>query len=137
MRLPHSDSLADIEARSRVIQARNSNVGNGNDAIGMSNHDMGNGNDVRHEQVERDREHASHIRAARGVRDNPSAPALTAERSPFASSSSGHNAPNPVASHDQWVSDQAGRAITSEYDAEDDDDDDEVMELKSFGPPVD
>ena len=44
LRLPYSDCLADIEARSRVIQARRNKMGNGNDAKGMGNHDMGNGN---------------------------------------------------------------------------------------------
>ena len=47
LRLPYSDCLADIEARSRDIQARRNNMGNGNGAKGMGNRDMGNGNDVK------------------------------------------------------------------------------------------
>ena len=44
MRLPYSDYIADIEARSRVIQARRNNVGDANDAKGMGKHDLANGN---------------------------------------------------------------------------------------------
>jgi len=44
LRLPYSDCLADIEARSRVIQARRHKMGNGNGAKGMGKHDLGNGN---------------------------------------------------------------------------------------------
>ena len=103
---------------------------------------------VRHEQVERERGQAIHIRPTHKVRDDLSvraareildplvAPALAAGyRSPFASSPSGHNARNPLASHIQWQADQARRAITSD-DNVGEDDDDEVMESEAVGSPV-
>ena len=44
MRLPLDEELADIQARSRDIQARRNNMGNGNDAKGIGKHGLGNGN---------------------------------------------------------------------------------------------
>ena len=41
--LPLDEQLADIQARSRDIQALRNNMWNGNDAKGMGNHDLGNG----------------------------------------------------------------------------------------------